>query len=1086
MIVCSGTVHGGESEPSTSQEIQPEEAPYDTLAPLFGQPFKRVKADALASRIQMMLGDYEDGSVADRCAATLPPALSAVASGPAPEAWGRFAVLLGPADPLSPLHSSDSAGDGSPEGRRVPPLGLKRPNAQKPTAYVRPMDGPEIPRPPQDLKESSQASQDQKESTPALQHLQEARESCPDSPLLQDLKENFQKALLQPLQEPGANRTPRSPKHLQDLKESTQEESGPLQDLEENVPLQEFVVEVVDEARDVLQVSALLTLWDGFLLKPPSDPVRGVQEMSSWPRLLSSIHSPRTFSSPEGSPGVVTRQAHGPSASVPPAPLSRVQSSEKCSGCGKMQGKFVASVCDGFETAVRAEEQHASLVLRLLSRPRNPFSSCSSDDSSDSDSEASGSPGPPASPEQTHTGQSPWSPYGIHSPVSPDRPRSTTDTHQISEMTRTNTTQNTRGLVEKRTTGTSDAPLKPDLKHSEHRDTKLLSSLKSTGIRHSAMKASDAEEKHSERKHSEQTEVMMEVTDSKMKPSHLKLSESEIPDVEHSDLKVMNSRVKRSDPKYHKKKLSELSSSTHSDEELSETEHSDFTLKRCDSASKHREVKHTALKLTLQNPKMKSSKALSLRVDNEEHSNANLPHTGAELPDTKVKHSDSKRSVRCSKVKDFDSKHLKCKEKPTHTQPSDAKPSRLLVKIPLKLLSRTAPEPARSGQPSSQKRSKPSKKKQNPGKEGNSARDGQPECSKKIEPSMKKSATFQLSFKEAPENLVKKVKIKMEGSGKEKKRKTDDSRKEKNQKTQDSGKEKKRKTDDVGKLETQRSSETRGQKTSKSRNEPKNPKPSAKRAGDVVALQQRQGSVEDHLREAKRLKHQADAMLDRSAKALLYLESALEFVESGVAMELKPESQTHRSAFTMFSETLELIRFILRLKDYTESSATAHDRDFFILCLQVQALLQMFMFRFQRESALGYSQTLMQHFRGSSYAPSPSANSSSGVAVPRCVQQMTLSYLSITALFLNAQENWEQVERLTESGSGLKLELDAAVGSLSLSSSITSLIVYARLGLQRLQQKTRAEDQPAIPDSRCVRIGRSSTLISLTAQRHWI
>lgn len=42
------------------------------------------------------------------------------------------------------------------------------------------------------------------------------------------------------------------------------------------------------------------------------------------------------------------------------------------------------------------------------------------------------------------------------------------------------------------------------------------------------------------------------------------------------------------------------------------------------------------------------------------------------------------------------------------------------------------------------------------------------------------------------------------------------------------------------------------------------------------------------------------------AKALSYLEAALSFVESAVAMETEP--QTPKSAYTMFSETVDLIR----------------------------------------------------------------------------------------------------------------------------------------------------------------------------------
>lgn len=48
------------------------------------------------------------------------------------------------------------------------------------------------------------------------------------------------------------------------------------------------------------------------------------------------------------------------------------------------------------------------------------------------------------------------------------------------------------------------------------------------------------------------------------------------------------------------------------------------------------------------------------------------------------------------------------------------------------------------------------------------------------------------------------------------------------------------------------------------------------------------------------------SQLDKTAKALSYLEAALAFVESAIAMETEP--QTPKSAYTMFSETLDLIR----------------------------------------------------------------------------------------------------------------------------------------------------------------------------------
>lgn len=65
----------------------------------------------------------------------------------------------------------------------------------------------------------------------------------------------------------------------------------------------------------------------------------------------------------------------------------------------------------------------------------------------------------------------------------------------------------------------------------------------------------------------------------------------------------------------------------------------------------------------------------------------------------------------------------------------------------------------------------------------------------------------------------------------------------------------------------------------------------------------------DHSRflsEAKRLKHAADAETAHLAQAMLYLEAVLYFLLTGSAMEREPV--TEKSAFTMFNDTLALIK----------------------------------------------------------------------------------------------------------------------------------------------------------------------------------
>lgn len=66
-------------------------------------------------------------------------------------------------------------------------------------------------------------------------------------------------------------------------------------------------------------------------------------------------------------------------------------------------------------------------------------------------------------------------------------------------------------------------------------------------------------------------------------------------------------------------------------------------------------------------------------------------------------------------------------------------------------------------------------------------------------------------------------------------------------------------------------------------------------------------SNRDHNRpllEAKRLKHAADAETDLLQQAMLYLEAAVYFLLTSVAMEREVE----KAAFTMYKDTLHLIK----------------------------------------------------------------------------------------------------------------------------------------------------------------------------------
>ncbi|XP_061439066.1 AF4/FMR2 family member 1 isoform X2 [Rhineura floridana] len=253
----------------------------------------------------------------------------------------------------------------------------------------------------------------------------------------------------------------------------------------------------------------------------------------------------------------------------------------------------------------------------------------------------------------------------------------------------------------------------------------------------------------------------------------------------------------------------------------------------------------------------------------------------------------------------------------------------------------------------------------------------------------------------------------------------------------------------------------------------------------------KQHPVEFHLNEAKRLKHKADAMTDKVGKAFRYLDAALSFIECGIAMESDPLSP--KPAYTMFAETIDLIKFIMTLKSFVDSSTTTHEKIFIVFCMRCQAILYMAMFRYKKDTAIKYSRTLNEHFKSSSritQAPSPCVARSTGtpsplspmpspassvssqtgssasscgsgsigssVNVPHFIPTITSSFVNITSYILYAYDLWEQADVLARKNKKFFSELNAAAGSLSLNSSMIELVQYTRQGLQwlRLQPNT--------------------------------
>ncbi|KAJ8397918.1 hypothetical protein AAFF_G00432650 [Aldrovandia affinis] len=235
--------------------------------------------------------------------------------------------------------------------------------------------------------------------------------------------------------------------------------------------------------------------------------------------------------------------------------------------------------------------------------------------------------------------------------------------------------------------------------------------------------------------------------------------------------------------------------------------------------------------------------------------------------------------------------------------------------------------------------------------------------------------------------------------------------------------------------------------------------------------------AEYYMHEAKTMKHRADAMVDKFGKAVNYMDAALSFMECGKAMEEGPLEA--KSPYTMYAETVELIRYAMRLKSHTGPGASQEDKQLAVLCFRCLALLYWRMFRLKKDHAIKYSKALLDYFKSSpkashgqtpwntcakgtvapsSMSPLPSSVCSLGsqsgnspspfISIPQRIHQMAANHLNITNSVLYSYEYWEVADNLAKENKEFFNYLNNLMGPLTLHSSMAHIVQYTRQGLQ--------------------------------------
>ncbi|XP_045141424.1 AF4/FMR2 family member 2 [Echinops telfairi] len=227
-----------------------------------------------------------------------------------------------------------------------------------------------------------------------------------------------------------------------------------------------------------------------------------------------------------------------------------------------------------------------------------------------------------------------------------------------------------------------------------------------------------------------------------------------------------------------------------------------------------------------------------------------------------------------------------------------------------------------------------------------------------------------------------------------------------------------------------------------------------------------------YMQEAKKLKHKADALFEKFGKAVNYADAALSFTECGNAMERDPLEA--KSPYTMYSETVELLRYAMRLKNFASPLASDGDKKLAVLCYRCLSLLYLRMFKLKKDHAMKYSRSLMEYFKQNASkvaqipspwvgngknTPSPASvnnispintmgNCNNGpVTIPQRIHHMAASHVNITSNVLRGYEHWDMADKLTRENKEFFGDLDTLMGPLTQHSSMTNLVRYVRQGL---------------------------------------
>jgi len=258
---------------------------------------------------------------------------------------------------------------------------------------------------------------------------------------------------------------------------------------------------------------------------------------------------------------------------------------------------------------------------------------------------------------------------------------------------------------------------------------------------------------------------------------------------------------------------------------------------------------------------------------------------------------------------------------------------------------------------------------------------------------------------------------------------------------------------------------------------------------------------------ARECKHRADNLQTPIERAHKYTEAVLKFLQYLIGMEVNGKLGVLQGIdeFTGITyECTQLVEYVITNYGRKENSKTTYDARFLLLCLRLQSILYLKLFKVKKDSAYKYSKFLSRYFtsykaghngpttlypkpthnRGSTGTPSPSspspgpspggsiasigsAGSSSGstgsndhltahpsgcVTIPIDVHEKAFQHLQYSMNLLHGHQLWDESDMLTNHCLNFVNKLSRKAGQLTMQSSFLHVVDYVSAGLELIKE----------------------------------